>query len=206
MVPSLSLHHSQILSDYPNLYGGPLEEFHDTIIIPHRPGLTEDEHERSTAEFIRFFLEEVKHSPPSPCFDDVLGALEGLKAKYPSLLFAVATTKPTKTAESDLTSSAVPDTLRSLLSHVQGTDAGISPKPAPDVLLRCASAIGVDIEKTIYVGDTSRDSGAGRAAGCMMTVTVQRDAGKLGDKLGAHEVISDFMGIEGAFNRWRVES
>ena len=117
MVPSLSLHHSQILSDYPNLYGGPLEEFHDTIIIPHRPGLTEDEHERSTAEFIRFFLEEVKHSPPSPCFDDVLGALEGLKAKYPSLLFAVATTKPTKTAESDLTSSAVPDTLRSLLSH-----------------------------------------------------------------------------------------
>ena len=201
MVPSLALQHFQVLSDYPGLYGGPLDEFHDTIVLPHKPGLTKDEKKDSTAKFIKFFLEEVRNSPPSPCFDDVLSALEELKKKYPSLLFAVATTKPTKTAESDLTSSAVPNALRPLLSHVQGTDAGIAPKPAPDVLFRCASVIGVDIKKTIYVGDTSRDAGAGRAAGCMMTVTVQRDADKFGDMLGADAVISDFKGIE--VRKWR---
>jgi len=57
IVPTLSLHHSQILTDYPNLYGGPLEEFHDTIVLPHKPDLDEAQHKASTAEFIKFFLE-----------------------------------------------------------------------------------------------------------------------------------------------------
>mmetsp|Transcript_16255 Transcript_16255/g.33432 ORF Transcript_16255/g.33432 Transcript_16255/m.33432 type:complete len:236 (-) Transcript_16255:28-735(-) len=200
IVPHLNLHHSHILSNYPNLYGGPLEEFHDTIILPHLGSPSEEQKAASTSQFIKFFLEEVKKAPPSPAFEDVLVALQSLRAKYPSLLFAVATTKPTPTAENDLTSTAVPAALRPLLSHVQGTDTGILPKPAPDVLLRCSDALGVDVKKTIYVGDTSRDSGAGRAAGCLLTLTVQRDAEKIGDTLGANAAIRDFHEIERAVN------
>ena len=190
-VGSLNLMGPDILTKYPGLYGGPLDEFHDRIVVPHCPNLTDDDaHKASYRKFVDLFLEAVKSTLPSPLFADVLEALEKLRKEHSNLKIAVATTKPTRTAEGDLTSASVPDTLRPMLDAVQGTDPGMSPKPSPDVILAAASKVGADVCKTIYVGDTPRDSAAARAAGCVASLTVRRDGGKCRDKLGADWLIS----------------
>lgn len=48
--------------------------------------------------------------------------------------------------------------------HVQGTD-GFPAKPAPDVLHRGLEAFGVRAEDVLFVGDSTADMAAGRAAG-----------------------------------------
>jgi len=257
ILPSMpALHHTDILTKYPGLFGGPLEgdlslsafcdlstvfyliydlicsvllihlreEFHDTLIGPHlswnsnnnKNSRTDDDdkrHTESTKTFIRLFLQAVKEqAAPCPAFPDVLGGLECLAQKYPSLLFGIATTKPTVVAEADLVSPAVPAKLRPLIHHVQGTDPpDIRPKPKPDVLLHCARALkrhsgsSVDITRTIYIGDTSRDAQAARAAGCAACLTVCRPKkGEEGgdnddndqDALGADGFIHTFGEIE----------
>lgn len=235
VLPSLpELHHTDIITKYPNLFGAPLEEFHDTIIGPHLNycnsnsndgSIEEEEHRRhfhaqSTKLFIKYFLQAVKEQAvPCPAFPDVLKALDDLAQKYPSLQFGVATTKPTAVAEADLTSASVPPSLRSLIRHVQGTDPGILPKPEPDVLLHCAKAMdGVNIGKTIYIGDTRRDAQAAKAAGCAACLTVVRPRGgdeiegdendknnksndkQDGDALGADGLIRSFEEIEAALD------
>lgn len=200
------LHHTEILTKYPNLVGAPLEEIHDEIIGPHlnSDNLSNIHHGPTTTTiFIQYFLQAVQEQDsPGPLFPDVMVALESLKQRYPFLQFGVATTKPTATAEADLSSSSnslVSPGFRALLQHVQGTDPGIRPKPAPDVLLRCAQGLpgSVDISKTIYVGDTRRDAEAAKAAGCAACLTVRRP--KEGDDdnaLGSDGLIRSFGEIE----------
>ncbi len=53
--------------------------------------------------------------------------------------------------------------LLDLFAHVQGTDEGLAPKPAPDVVLSAARAAGG--RPGWMVGDTALDVLAGRAAG-----------------------------------------
>ena len=260
IVPELHLHPAQLLSKYPGLTGGPLEEYHDAIILPHlkEPQQQQDStvkkknvddqkknntieaaaaarHQASINTFIQYFIEAIDRAATPPlAFPDVEGALLDLHRKYPAIKFAIATTKPTPVAIQNLT-ILVP-TVRSLFRHVQGTDNGISPKPAPDVLLRCVAALGtrnseddnddigggvVDIRKTIYIGDTARDSAAAKAAGCLLSLTVRRpkkrknnnnnDNGQTNtnttknlDKLGADILIEDFHGIEDALQRWNA--
>lgn len=48
--------------------------------------------------------------------------------------------------------------------HVQGTD-GFPAKPAPDVIHRGLEAFGVAAEEVLFVGDSTADMAAGRAAG-----------------------------------------
>ncbi|MCU0722772.1 MAG: HAD family hydrolase [Planctomycetes bacterium] len=50
--------------------------------------------------------------------------------------------------------------------HVQGWQPGLRHKPAPDLPLAALRALGVRPERAVMVGDTFRDVGAGRAAGC----------------------------------------
>jgi len=213
-VPSLPpLHHTDIITKYPNLFGAPLEEFHDTIIAPHyrsnsnsnknderhKDDNDHHDHAQSTQRFVQFFLEAVEEqNTPCPAFSDVVNALQHLRKTHSSLLFGVATTKPSPVAEHDLTSQSVPATLRPLFSHVQGTDSGIQPKPSPDVLLRCAEVLGVDIRRTVYVGDTRRDGVAAKAAGCAACLTVRRGEDQNLDALGADGLIHGFDEIEDA--------
>jgi len=244
-LPPFVLHHTDIITKYPNLFGGPLEEFFDAIIAPHYQNNHNDgdgdgdddnadvididgeiqnkenkenkdqkqdqdqnqyDHAQSTQQFIQFFLDAIQdHDTPCSAFPDVLPALQHLHTSYPSLLFGVATTKPTPQAEQDLTSSSIPPNLRPLLTHVQGTDPGITPKPSPEVLLRCATRLGVDIRRTIYIGDTKRDVLAAKAAGCVACLTVRRKGEDDGTtyvdtSLGADGLIHSFWEIKDALN------
>ncbi|GMH51302.1 hypothetical protein TL16_g05042 [Triparma laevis f. inornata] len=185
-----------VLRDYPNLFGGTLEEFHETLIPK---GL------RDFDRFVKLFLDAVKISPPSPAFADVIGALVSLRSRYPKLKMGVATTKPTVAAEKDLRSSAVPPNLRSMFGHVQGTDKdkSMQAKPAPDVILAAAAGLKVNVCKTIYVGDTRRDAEAAKAAGCALSVLIRRGDDSNFEKLGADELIHSFFEISDAVDKKR---
>ena len=94
--------------------------------------------------------------PPLP------GVREGLIAlRERGLPLAVATTKPTARAVEQLEGAG----LLPLFAHVQGTDVGMKPKPAPDVVLAACTGLGVAPQRALMVGDTQRDVAAGHAAG-----------------------------------------
>ncbi len=116
-------------------------------------------------------------------FPGVVEVLRTLRADGWRL--AVATTKRTSMAVR-LTDAL---DLSPLLDHVQGTDAGVPHKPAPDVLRLAAAAVGA--EPRWMVGDTVTDLQAGRAAGLRTfavtwgTHDVARLAGERPDVLAA---------------------
>lgn len=58
-----------------------------------------------------------------------------------------------------------------VVDFIAGFDSGFGAKPAPDPLLACARALGVDPTRCAMVGDSSHDLHAGLAAG-MMTIGV----------------------------------
>ncbi|MEX2502181.1 MAG: HAD family hydrolase [Trueperaceae bacterium] len=91
---------------------------------------------------------------PFPGVREVLDALRGR-----GWALTVATTKRTDMARR-LTDAL---DLTRQLDHVQGTDDGVPHKPAPDVVLRAAAAVGA--EARWMIGDTVTDLQAGRAAG-----------------------------------------
>lgn len=60
---------------------------------------------------------------------------------------------------------------------VIGGDEG-RPKPAPDLILKACKILGVQPEESIFVGDTSADIQAGKAAGCttvIVSTSIPRD-------------------------------
>lgn len=138
----------------------------------------------------------MKIAPPSPAFSDVVPALARLRSSHPTLKFGVATTKPTFAAEGDLKARSVPASLRGYFSHVQGTDSGMSAKPAPDVILASAAGLGVDPSRAIYIGDTQRDHLAAKRAGCAYSVLVRRGDEGNEDRLGAEVLVRSFLEIE----------
>jgi len=83
---------------------------------------------------------------------EMLAALPGRKG--------TATTKGTPTTRIVLEKFG----LLPFFEHVQGTD-GFPAKPAPDVIHRGLEAFGVTPEDVLFVGDSSADMAAGRAAG-----------------------------------------
>jgi len=73
---------------------------------------------------------------------------------------ATATTKGTPTTRVVLEKFG----LLGYFEHVQGTD-GFPAKPAPDVIHRGLEALGARPEDVLFVGDSTADMAAGRAAG-----------------------------------------
>lgn len=102
----------------------------------------------------------VNTTRPYPGIPEVL---EHLRALTPRPLVGVATTKRTETAERVLEGSG----LAGLVDVVAGSD-GMAHKPDPAVLRRVAELAGVDLRRAVMVGDTDRDVGAARAAGCVV--------------------------------------
>jgi D-glycero-D-manno-heptose 1,7-bisphosphate phosphatase len=47
-------------------------------------------------------------------------------------------------------------------------------KPRPGMLLSAAAALGLDLGRSVMVGDRNSDMGAGRAAGCGTTILIDR--------------------------------
>ena len=83
---------------------------------------------------------------------EMLSALPGRKG--------TATTKGTPTTRIVLEKFG----LLGYFEHVQGTD-GFPAKPAPDVIYRGLETFGVRPEDVLFVGDSTADMAAGRAAG-----------------------------------------
>jgi phosphoglycolate phosphatase len=83
---------------------------------------------------------------------EMLGALPGRKS--------TATTKGTPMTRVVLEQFG----MLPFFEHVQGTD-GFPAKPAPDVIHRALAALGAAPEDVLFVGDSSADMAAGRAAG-----------------------------------------
>ncbi len=93
-----------------------------------------------------------------PWVTGVLSALPGRKA--------VATSRRGETARSLLAQFGLLD----YFDHVQGID-GIRYKPAPDILLACASVMGISPRDCLMVGDSLADLRCARRAGmriCMV--------------------------------------
>lgn len=106
---------------------------------------------------------------PAP-LPGVREALASLRAR--GLPLAVATTKPTARAREQLAGCG----LDAAFEHIQGTDPGMQPKPAPDVVLAACKALGVDAARALMIGDTVRDVRAGHAAGSKTVVVAYDDA------------------------------
>ncbi|HEY1097501.1 MAG TPA: HAD-IA family hydrolase, partial [Myxococcota bacterium] len=123
-------------------------------------------HVEQRAHFISRYIAHYDLHPDKdpPALPGVVAALDRLRAL--GVPFAVATTKPTRMAVQHLTAIGLLDRF----AAVCGTDPPLLPKPAPDVVLLACSRLGVDPRRAVMVGDTSRDVGAARAAGCLAVV------------------------------------
>lgn len=84
----------------------------------------------------------------------------------PEMLAALPGRKGTATTKGTPTTRIVLEKFGLLpyFHHVQGTD-GFPAKPAPDVIHRGLEAMGVRPEEVLFVGDSTADMAAGRAAG-----------------------------------------
>lgn len=149
---------------HPHL-GAPLDE-----LYAHFVG-DDDDHARA-----RFTARYIAHHDAHPRaiaepFPSVKEALFVLRHGH-AIPMAVATTKPTPRAHAQLVARGLDD----LLDHVQGTDAGMRPKPHPDVIHAACRALAVDPADVWMVGDTARDVDAARAAGARAAVICWEDA------------------------------
>ncbi len=127
-----------------------------------------------------------------PALPGVVFALDALRAL--GIPLGVATTKPTRMAIQHLTAIGLLDRFASIC----GTDPPLRAKPAPDVVLKACREIGVDPSRAIMVGDTSRDVGAARAAGCRAVVVAYgMHRLNVAASLGADVVIGDLRELLG---------
>ena len=109
--------------------------------------------------YVAFYAEHgLAHTRPFPGVEATLVALQPLRRE--GLRIAIATTKRTLTATRVCEGLG----LDRYLDVIVGSES-LPPKPAPDVLLRCASLMGADPARGIMIGDMPGDILAGRAAG-----------------------------------------
>ncbi|HEY4221499.1 MAG TPA: HAD family hydrolase [Myxococcota bacterium] len=138
--------------------GAPLEELYTTFSAAN----DEREMRHFVARYIAIHDEHPDRFPPP-----LPGVVEGLRALCErGLPLAVATTKPSDRARVQLEGAG----LVRWFKHIQGTDPGMKPKPAPDVVLAACKGLGVVATRALMIGDTTRDIAAGKAAGARTAV------------------------------------
>jgi phosphoglycolate phosphatase len=138
--------------------GAPLDELYAFFVGDPDP--TRRAH--FVARYLHHHDEHPEKNPPA-----LPGVEQGLlQLRALGLPLAVGTTKPTGRATQQLAACG----LLSHFAHVQGTDPPMRPKPAPDVVEVACRALGIAPARAIMVGDTARDVGAARAAGCRAVV------------------------------------
>ena len=162
--------------------GAPLEEMFTILAEP----LGRGDDVVAMRHFIVHYIERHDAHPDRfpPPLPDVRDTLRTLHAR--GVPMSVATTKPSDRARIQLEAAG----LLPYLAHVQGTDAGMKPKPSPDVVMAAARALHVDVTRTWMVGDTPRDSGAAIAAGAHAIIVAYSDA-RAADAIGwgAHRIV-----------------
>ncbi len=138
--------------------GAPLDELYAVFVAD--PDAARRAH--FVARYVHHHDEHPDKNPPA--LPGVVDGLSQLRAR--GLPLAVGTTKPTARATLQLQACG----LLPLFAHVQGTDPPLRPKPAPDVVEVACRALGIAPARALMVGDTARDVGAARAAGCRAVV------------------------------------
>lgn len=156
--------------------GGPLEEIFESFAAESAAAAPE-----RFAGFVAAFKADYDACGmlPDLC-PGVRAGLTALRREWPSVPFAVATTKPTSRAVIELTEANLREFFPD--EYVQGTDMerGMRPKPEPDVILEALRSCGCSTDALsgwrgaavsrcvhFYVGDTERDIQAARAAGAI---------------------------------------
>jgi phosphoglycolate phosphatase len=126
----------------------------------------------------------------SQVYPDVVETLQRLQRRGARL--AVVTNKITRFSLKLLDALA----LTAFFDSVVCGDTTQQPKPAADPALYACSALGLEIDKVLFVGDSTTDVGCARAAGC--DVVCVRDGYNHGvepAKLGADAVIESFKDL-----------
>lgn len=148
------------------------------------------------ARFVDSYRANYSGNPtPGLAYDGVHDTLTRLRARYPAMAIAVATTKRTAMAVKVVERTG----LAHLFDRVQGSD-GIPEKPDPTLLRVVASALDRPLAQAAMVGDTDHDIRAARAAGC---IAIGVTYGGWGERMrslagagGAHHVIDQFAELE----------
>ncbi|RLL55993.1 HAD family hydrolase [Mariprofundus sp. EBB-1] len=119
------------------------------------------EHDETMALYHAFAdIYEQHPADHGKAFPGVMHVLDTLKAK--GIPMSVVTAKPAKARVKVLDAMGLTPYLTLALSP----EDGFPKKPAPDMLLECCRAMGVDAAETVMVGDTRFDVEAGFAAHC----------------------------------------
>ena len=140
--------------------GLPLEEFYALARPAPHPAAGEEGLRRFVDAYRGYYHSHLlERTRPFPGVAETLAMVKPLRDA--GLRTAVATTKKTLTAERVLAGLE----LAQHFDLILGTEAPMPHKPAPDLLLACASRLGRDAKRGLMVGDTERDVLAGRAAG-----------------------------------------
>lgn len=119
------------------------------------------EHDETMALYHAFADIYEKHpADHGKVFPGVMNVLDTLKEK--GIPMSVVTAKPAKARVKVLDAMGLTPYLTLALSP----EDGFAKKPAPDMLLECCRAMGVDASETVMVGDTRFDVEAGFNAKC----------------------------------------
>jgi D-glycero-D-manno-heptose 1,7-bisphosphate phosphatase len=79
-------------------------------------------------------------------------------------------------------------------------------KPAPGMLVRAASHLGVDLRQSWMVGDSESDVEAGRLAGCRTILVTHPDSRhRRGEETAADAVVSDLVGAASLLSDQEVD-
>jgi phosphoglycolate phosphatase len=177
--------------------GAPLDELYACFVDDTDPA----RRAHFVARYVHHHDEHPEKNPPA-----LPGVVEGLALlRARGLPLAVGTTKPTARASAQLSACG----LLPHFAHVQGTDPPLRPKPAPDVVVVACRALGVAPARALMVGDTARDVGAARAAGCRAVVVAYgAHRLQLATRLGADAVVHSLalLGAAATTIRPRVTS
>jgi len=94
-------------------------------------------------------------------FDSVIQTLEAMKAR--GIKMAIATSRSSNSLDKILEVHNLSQYFPIRIT----ADMGISPKPAPDMVLECLSRLGSRAYEAIVIGDTTFDIEMGNGAGCI---------------------------------------
>ena len=144
--------------------GAPLEELYALFVG--------DGDDVKMRHFIARYIERHDEHPDRfpPPLPGVVHGLQRLRER--GLPLAVGTTKPSARARSQLEGAG----LDGYFGHIQGTDPGMKPKPAPDVVMRACAGLAIDPRRAVMIGDTPRDVAAGKSAGSASVVVAYGEA------------------------------
>jgi len=121
-------------------------------------------------------------------YPNTISVLEELKGKYKLGLIASTSKEVTMKLLKDF------GILKYFNIVVSGEET--KPKPAPDPILKGCEVLGVKPGETLYVGDTSSDIGAGKAAGCTTVIVTTSKTREELEKIKGILIIDDLKELK----------